>query len=122
MAVYVKSRPGGTPVFVEAQYSDACSQLAAAWLRHLWARRRVWAIRTRRDLLDTAGHNRGLWTIEVWWGGPINQRRRPKKCTATIWGRCDALYLVDARGARGGAGRLLKSLEKSEVYLWEPNK
>lgn len=119
MSVYVKS--GGAPVFVEAQYPDACSQIAVGWLRLLWPRRFVWAIRTRRNLVDAEGHNRGLWTIEVWWGGSHGQRRRQKKCT-TLWGKCDALYLVDARGVRGGAGRLLKTVERSDVYLWEPNK
>ena len=119
MSVYVR---GGPPVFVEAQYPDVCSQIAVAWMRRLWTRHYVRAIRTRRDLMDDAGNNRGLWTIEVWFSGRRANRWRPASYETLLWGRCDALYLVDARGVRGATGRLLKTIERSDVYLWEPNK
>ena len=121
MSVYVKS--GGLPVFAEAQYSDASSRVAAAWLSVLWRRPYVQAIRTFRWLRDAPNLDYpSPWVIEVWCGGRHTRRKRPAGCTTTLWGRCDALYLVDARGVRGGNGRLMKTVEKSDVYLWEPNK
>ena len=121
MSVYLKS--GGRPTFADVQLSDGSSRVAAAWLDVLWGRRRVRAVRTFRWLRDAPDlEYQSPWIIEVWCGGRHGNPRRPKKYDSLLWGECDELYLVDARGVRGGAGRRRKTLERATVYLWEPGK
>jgi hypothetical protein len=121
MSVYAKS--GGPPVFVEAQYSDASSRIAFTWLGVLWRRRNVRAIRTFRCLRDAPDlEYPSPWIIEVWCSGRRANRRRPTSHKTLLWGECDELYLTDSVGVRGGHGRRRKTIERSDVYLWEPNK